>query len=327
MQRMVKKPIPIRRPSFAPTTYTSYAIACVRNDQILFVRRSGTYQFTGLFGRNANGLDMDLDFFDRMTRREKIIITNPDFNFDVWFDMFHGNKLNEMRAEASSVESLERINGRIAAMRSDASKRFRTIINRKKHLIYNSIDRGVHGTFPYSLPKGRRTHSSYEKPIRTAVREFCEETNIPHDIVTVLSKEPFNISYTDDNDIYVHKIFFASVPPDTCGLANISDLYHRLEITEIVWLSKEEFKHRKPDALSKRVYYDNFERMLVEYQRAADGLSPGNPLNIPEPPANSRQRRHRDYREPHYLSGKPTPAGVYTQAGRLKEQVKTNLSS
>lgn len=295
---MTSKNLVLQPPDVTRATYVSYAIACVQDNKILFIRRTGTYPYTSLFGYNVDKLDMDLYFFDRMTEREKLTLLDPTFDFTSFYNELYSGKLSDMRDAARSPEALARAEERISQMRQRALTHFKSIIDRKKHLIRDSLANGFHGSFPYSLPKGRRSSKGGESAIQTALREFCEETGIERNIVRILSRNSFDIRYTDDEDEYLFKIFFATVPSGTRGNINQNDNEQKTEVSEIVWLSKEEFAARNPDALCRRVYLDNFDRLLAEYRRALDGQKHGTELVLADPPSNPRQRRHRYYIEP-----------------------------
>lgn len=290
--------------------YISYAIACVRersddNSEILFIRRHGTFQYTSLFGRSINDQDMDLHFFDCMTEGEKRSLLNPNFNFGDHYDLQYLAKHRDMRASARCQSELVRINERIDSMRNNATKRFRDLMEEKKSLIQNSLERGVHGSYPFSLPKGRLSPGSDESPVESALREFCEETAIPAADVKILSKESFDIRYSDGGDEYVFKIFFATVPEGVTGGIDLNDPEQWCEVTEISWLSKQGMLQRDPDSVTRRVYLDNFDRILLEYRNAVEGFAHGVELCLPNPPLSSRQRGHKDYAEPRRVYQSP----------------------
>jgi len=160
-------------------------------------------------------------------------------------------------------------------------------------LIRDSLMRGFNGYVPYSLPKGRRKrHKRLEKPHETAIREFGEETGISSALIKLLSKESFDIRYNDDGDEYVFKIFFATIPRDTVGHIDQNNIDQKIEVSEIIWLSKEEFAQRNPTPLCCRVYLDNFDRILLEYNLVKIGLNPGKELKIPDQIPRTRQKQY-----------------------------------
>lgn len=296
---MSGKKFVVVRPEDVRTTYTSYAIACVKDDKILFIRRTGTYPFTSLFGYGIEKLNMDLHFFDRMTEKEKRRILDPEFDYVSCYRESYSNKLRRIRASARTSHEAERIEEKIHRMETQAHHSFRAIIRRKKHLIEDSLAKGLHGSFPYSLPKGRRSSEDQnEGALQTALREFSEETGIPHHKVKVVSRNSFNLRYIDDGDEYLFRIFFAQATDDVHGILDKEDHEQAVEVSEISWMSKADFEARSPAQLCRRVYLENFDRLMNEYRLARDGYRHGTDLVIDSPPANPRQREHLHYAEP-----------------------------
>lgn len=198
----------------------SYGIACidVLDKSICMVRRRNTYMFESFFyGMKFSKLDASV--FDKMTIEEKIDILSLDYNivarrvYKTWnSEQFLRNKI---RYENNYL--------------SDGGTKLIALIN--------ASSKSVNGI--WEIPKGRPTHN--ESTLATAIREFTEETHIPHEYIMVDTSHTFSYSFVDCDVRYEYMYYLAflnkAIKVDVTTLTPIVEMSCMPEIVEVMWMT------------------------------------------------------------------------------------------
>lgn len=202
--------------------------------KFLMVCRKHTLGYIELIRGNYNFVDIqDIEYvenmFNLMTKNEIEIIKNKDFDY-IWNDLW-------VLEEKSNSHKKEY---------NQSKNKFKKLIegikynNNNINLDYLIKNNNTKWNEPeWEFPKGRRNIK--ESDIDCAVREFEEETNFKTNDYNVLELNPISEIFMGNNGInYKHTYFFAQSFNDDIPNINDENVFQKIEISNIKWLSYNE---------------------------------------------------------------------------------------
>ena len=203
---------------------TSYGIACCRNisgiPEILLIRKRVTFAFSEFTNMNFNIYDDNviLRLLNAMTTDEKIDILSLNFA-QIWYRMWLSTKPNSKFCKFKQLFD--------KAFYVDNGVRLKRLISISKC-----------GNYIWEIPKGHREDCD-AAPMITAIREFCEETNIDKTDYRIIANRSIKISFIDENVTYTYIYYIAAGDTHTIGSITLNNL---LEVSEIRWMNLNEIK-------------------------------------------------------------------------------------
>jgi 8-oxo-dGTP pyrophosphatase MutT (NUDIX family) len=116
----------------------------------------------------------------------------------------------------------------------------------------------------WGFPKGRR--SKGESDVECAVREFCEETNIPEESYDVLDVD-FTEVFTGTNNVKYKHIYFVALVKDN-SLINLNQKLtstQRREVSAVAWKTLKECKNiTRPHYVERKSMLDELEKTIAK---------------------------------------------------------------
>ena len=209
--------------------------------QVIMIQRRNSMSYVEfLRGRyNQYNTEYIVTLINGMTGKEIQDIETKDFETlwkELWINNDHKNYKNDYYIAKGKFESLDLPN----------------IIIQKTEF-YDHPEWG--------FPKGRRNYK--ELDIDCAIREFCEETGLMKDSVSIIKNViPIREDFTGNNNVrYRHIYYLAKIKSDykdTELKVNEEDKEQCAEISDIQWLTKEQCfeKIRSVDISRKKVVAD-----------------------------------------------------------------------
>jgi ADP-ribose pyrophosphatase YjhB (NUDIX family) len=213
----------------------SYGIACCRKStftkeyEILFIKKRLSYSFkcflTGTY--NINNKYSILKLLNTMTINEKIKILVIESFEHLWCEY--------------KQQKIDKIYNKNKFM--GYKKKFESLKEKDNGLFFKSLlEESDNTELIWEVPKGHSEGN--EEPLKTAIREFKEETNIDKKHYKILyDVKPVVYSFIDNNIHYVYKYYIA-IMKDSLFIPNISfnNIDSRYEISDIKFCSQSEIK-------------------------------------------------------------------------------------
>jgi 8-oxo-dGTP pyrophosphatase MutT (NUDIX family) len=176
-----------------------------------------------------------LNIIDEMTVKERYNLLTKNFK-DLWTELW-GNK-NSLKNKEEYMISYDKFKALKQGIHinhnhgsSNTSSQYyslETCIQECKHNWYEP---------EWGFPKGRRNYK--ENDLKTAVREFCEETGYKYtDINIIQNLLPYEEIFVGSNfKMYKHKYFIGKIKNDNTYML---DHYQKSEVSKIQWKTYEE---------------------------------------------------------------------------------------
>jgi len=255
--------------TFANKTVNSYGLCvwqlvpggdtdqCVK---FLLVRSGGTYSFRSLIGgrRYYRISDLNQSYADGMSMQEKLRILRDTTNYSYFHTEFR-NHYSEKFATWSSRK-----------IRRLSYEALDIYINDLKILfpfLLQSVQNGIDGPLPWSFPKGRKSGKcpvGIEVPynLQIAISETAEETGIFPEMYQLHEQlGSFSITHVDAGLTYNTTLYFARAKPGIQYFLNPDNHLQRNEISDIRWLSHDDFKNIPMDLITKQSVYEQLSTL------------------------------------------------------------------
>jgi 8-oxo-dGTP pyrophosphatase MutT (NUDIX family) len=192
-------------------------------DYLLVKRKNSLNYVEFLRGKyDIYNLDYLIKSFNFITKQEKDLIKNNDFNY-LWNDLWGTISTTDNNEYKESMEKFNML-----------KKGF--ILKKNEINIHISLEKIMNNnTYHYyepewGFPKGRR--NSKEKNIECAKREFEEETNIKDNDINIINMTPLEETYIASNGLKYKHIYYISQLKDYNKEIILTE---NLEIGDIKW--------------------------------------------------------------------------------------------
>jgi 8-oxo-dGTP pyrophosphatase MutT (NUDIX family) len=237
---------------------TSYGVIVFRSSekglQYLMIRRKDSFGFIDLIRGKYSPYNIYQiqNIVNEMSLVEKERILNESFE-ELWTKMW-GESCNTQykNEEQTTSKKLEII--RNGVFLNDDFITLRDIVDKSSS---NWVET------EWEFPKGRR--NSKEKDIDCALREFEEETGIPHNKITIIENLlPFEEIFIGTNHkSYKHKYFLAYMN----DMEDILNNFQVTEVSKLEWKTLDEcLESIRPYNLEKKKLIKNINKVLQEYR-------------------------------------------------------------
>jgi 8-oxo-dGTP pyrophosphatase MutT (NUDIX family) len=162
---------------------------------------------------------------NQMTVEERQRLLSTPFDI-LWTNLWNGQNTRQFRSEYESAKRT------FEALRSTGDVSGRLLSK------YISECKTTWEEPEWGFPKGRR--SPYESELACAIREFCEETGLSSDTLTIMSERTPEVEeYTGSNSIrYKHIYYFGECSSDVA--LNSTNRVQTREVGDIGWFTFEE---------------------------------------------------------------------------------------
>lgn len=238
---------------------TSYGIVLFRSSssglQFLMIRRKDTFGYIDFIRGKYSPYNLEhvQNIVDEMSIEEKLRLLTLSFE-DLWALMW-GDTTNSQykNEEGSSFKKYETIKNGIFIM---GEKITLCDIIQKSQTAWCETE--------WEFPKGRRNYQ--EKDMECALREFEEETGLPHKTIQVVENiMPFEETFIGTNcKSYKHKYFLAYINENTDGTL---DKFQASEVSKLEWKTIDECcESIRPYNLEKKKLILNIYKVLQEYR-------------------------------------------------------------
>lgn len=237
-------------------TKTSAGIICYRFNnklkryEVLMVRHRYTYEFSSFVKGyyNGNNTKRIVNLFNKMTIQEKIDIMSLNYDI-IWFRLWCSwpSEFSDYK-EWTDIFKKQKTIDIINAPQTNKKRKF--FVKKKKHFedifcrdngsylrhILNKSNKSA--KLLWELPKGRV--DKYENTLKTAKREFDEETHINESKYTLKHCRPIIESFIDMSVKYKFVFYFAECNHEISLNVNPSKPSQSLEIDEIQWIGSQD---------------------------------------------------------------------------------------
>jgi ADP-ribose pyrophosphatase YjhB (NUDIX family) len=207
----------------------SYGIICCRfneknETEVLMVKKKCTYAFLNfLLGKYKMSDKKGLKhLFNSMTQKEKYSILEYDFD-KLWSLALNRVPQYDIKSENYNLYS-------------DKYTKFYKTFN-KKNKLFMMLNQSKSAGDIWDYPKGRSKIN--EKPLNTAIREFCEETGASlNDFQLMLHLKPIQQNYKYNNYYYTITYFIAVAKQHWKPRIHFSSYEQMLEVDDICWVQQ-----------------------------------------------------------------------------------------
>jgi 8-oxo-dGTP pyrophosphatase MutT (NUDIX family) len=236
----------------------SYGIALCRNNplknnrtEIVMIKKRYTYAFFnfvfGACGRMDKGLQK---MFDNMTFAEKIDILSMDFE-KLWYRLWLVSP-----KYLSPIQNLPKL---VPTCYIKKQKKFDSLFSKRKRISF-LIQNSKNASIPWEIPKGLKKNK--EPHDICAMREFEEETSIPHDTYALCSTTPIYHSYVDDGIIYKYVYYVAYLKKKWNPKIDFQNSHQVFETSDIRWVANDEIEFLHLD-LKKNCYLKTLFKSII----------------------------------------------------------------
>lgn len=213
----------------------SYGIICFRYNsrgpEYLIVQRKDTFAFVEFIrGKYELGnLDYVTDLFLTMAPFERSIIRDNDFDFCwkfLWKTSGKGRRVLEFDDSKSKFNALKSL----TFSNDDGSEELEMdrVMRKCESVKYEP---------EWGFPKGRRNIN--ESDMKTAFREFSEETGIHTESLMLLSHTPFEETFRGSNGVKYKHVYYLARVDDSCKISLCPT-----ELRDFAWQDKENLRSK-----------------------------------------------------------------------------------
>lgn len=213
--------------------------------KVLFVRRADSYYFSALILRMYRWSDLNGHYASQLTKREQQMIMSGPVDFESLF-----RNANHERFLLKPEDIIKKQIAKRKEVFDEAINQIRKILLKEKCSFTE---------LPISLPKGR---NSENQSVETVVKdELYQECKLLYDNVKTAQKR-ITMSYTDCGTRYNFEFMVGIMINEAEPYLDLSDSIQCNEISAIEWYSEDNIKNIATDSISKRVYVDNFSKIV-----------------------------------------------------------------
>lgn len=213
--------------------------------KVLFVRRADSYYFSALILRMYRWTDLNKHYASQLTKREQQLILDDQVNFEALF-----RNANHERFLLVQEDSIKKQIAKRKDKFDEAISQLRKILLKEKCSFTE---------LPISLPKGR---NSENQSVETVIKdELYQECKLLYDNVKTAQKR-ITIAYTDCGTRYNFEFMVGVMINDAQPYLDLADNIQCNEVSAIEWHSEDSIKNIETDDISKRVYVDNFGKLV-----------------------------------------------------------------
>lgn len=215
----------------------SYGIICFRytslGPEYLIVQRKDTFAFVEFIrGKyDISNIDYIKELFLTMTAVERSLIRDNDFEHCwkyLWNTTSKGRRVLEFDDSKAKFATLKIADGSDLPCVSANSSELRESADRPIDRILLACE-GVAYEPEWGFPKGRRNIN--ESDMKTAFREFSEETGIPTESLMLLSHTPFDETFRGSNGVRYKHVYYLARVDDVCKMTLCPS-----ELRDCAWL-------------------------------------------------------------------------------------------
>lgn len=236
----------------------SFGIICykIENNIIkyLMIQRKDSLSFMefvrGKYSINDNYYIKEL--FDCMTKNEKSMLLNKDFD-EIWSYTWCQLSNSSFKHTKEYVESKQKFE-------------YLSTYNILKNIFKNSTNNILEQE--WGFPKGRKKLK--EKDIECAIREFCEETQLNKNDITINDIVPFQEIFFGTNKIlYKHVYFIAKLTKeDSVVFIDNNCIEQVREVRALKWFSYDEvLEHIKIHNIERIEIFKESNKIITELEK------------------------------------------------------------